>query len=228
MDNDKAIGCRLRLCRTLSHSSSAPGGWDKQVCWAAEVGDEWWRGQGPAWGRRWGWIFELGAPAAALRTHLRPWGTRGLPAERGRALALTQAVSCPPPLPPTTAPGSRLAPCHPRCSGHSRAWAAVPPPRAVKKSARPRPTHDCPPQERGPFRHRAARRSGRPRGWVRGPARLQLPPRARCAARSLGPGARPACSVFLRIPKEGRNQRLGIEKQGRGDIKQDFYLNNFL
>lgn len=58
--------------------------------------------------------FEL--QAVELGPHLRPWvdaegqaAKEGLPAERGKVLALTQVVSRPPPP-----PGPPSAPCHPQ------------------------------------------------------------------------------------------------------------------
>ena len=93
-------------------------------------------------------------------------------------------------------------------------------PRAAEKPASQGPTHDCPPVSVAWAAQSPPATLGDPRAGSRklSPSVSRLQGRD-CDARWALALIRPQCaaqalSLFLRIPEEERNQRLGIEKQG--------------
>lgn len=107
----------------------------------------------------------------------------------------------------------------PRYGDLSQVWAPVPPPRAVKKPARAEAHPRLTTPGAWPLPPRGCHVLEDPSAGLGRPSALEAAstgaaPAPGAPLRSLGPGRSPAFSVFLRIPEEERNQRLGIEKQG--------------
>ena len=121
------------------------------------------------------------------------------------------------PSPPWVHPQHHTTPGH---HDFGQAWAPEPPASGSRKASQPGAHPRLPTWECGLGRPGAASRTGRPQGWVSEaqPLRSRLQGRD-CDSRWAPVLIRPRCtaralSLFLRIPEEERNQRLGIEKQG--------------